>query len=531
MPRTSLSVKIRGRLASDPVLANRLLSLLGPKRLEKIGRRNAIRAAQQAFERVPYYRSLYQNHGFDKNRMMRLDWAGFLSLPTTSKTATVNVPDEDLLDSQLSFPRDDALIGRSSGTTRKPVIWPLGWDELYLIRAIFLKGLRGISADRKPTAVVMIMGMDGLELAGTMAFRAFFSLKEELRWPFEVFLTGEDASDVSAILKWIAKRNFYSLFITSFPGTFESVLDAIAADPQAQDVWTSFKQKKVILGGQLVAKSLRDRAWRELALPENDLTSLEVLYISSDSGQTMAHTTPFAAWLGKYLSERPELYDALGLDPEHRTKSVLEFVPPLSMFIEPNQQGAEGAILTTWKHRPLVRYESHDLVWAKTAHEITSVLSKHSKGWKRDFKRYGYGRRFIPSNSMLGVVLGRVDDIRIVNGANVSPDILRHALELTGILPKIHHFKHDTDDDTPLAYSVYLELPEQVDVARLRELEKEWRPLLLDTLVDMPEIGSVLLAPFKKVIDLRLFVRSRGTEEFEGDDMLTKRSYVPGRKA
>jgi phenylacetate-coenzyme A ligase PaaK-like adenylate-forming protein len=531
MPRTSLGVKMRGKLASDPLLSNRVLRLLGPKRVERLGRKNAIRAAQQAFERVPYYRKLYETHGFDANRMRRLDWAGFVSLPMTSKAATVNVEDEDLLDSHLTFPRDDALIGRSSGTTRKPVIWPTGWDEFYLLRAIFEHGLREIGADHKPSAVVLMMGMDGLELAGTMAFRTFFSMKEELRWPFEVFLTGEDTSDVTAIMKWIAKRNLHSLFVVSFPGTFESALNAIAADPQAHDVWTSFKRKKLILGGQLVAKPLRERVAHELALGENDLTSLEVLYISSDSGHAIAHTTPFVGWLQRFLSERPDLYDVLGLDPEHRTKSILEFVPPFSMFIEPNQEGFEGAILTTWKHRPLVRYQSRDLLWVKTSREIIDILNKHAKGWRRDFKRIGYDRRYIPSTSLIGVVLGRADDIRIVNSANISPDILRHALELAGILPQLHHFKHDTDDDEPLTYYVYVELSGQEDEAQLRRLEEEWKPLLLDALTDMPEIASVLLAPFKKVVDLRLFVRSRGTGEFEGDDMLPKRAYVPVRRS
>jgi len=531
MPKTSLSVKLRGKLAGDPILANRLMRLLGAKRVEKLGRKSAIRAAQQAYETTPYYRELYEANGFDTKRMKRLDWEGFLSLPMTSKAATVNIEDEELLDHTLAFPRDDALIGRSSGTTRKPVIWPTGWNEFYLLRAVFEHGLREVGGDRYPTAVVLMMGMDGLELAGTMAFRAFFSLKEELRWPFEVFLTGEDTSDVTAVLKWLARRNLHSLFVVSFPGTFESVLTAVAADPQAQDVWSQFQRKKLILGGQLVAKPLRERVAQELAIPEHDMTGLEVLYISSDSGHAIAHTTPFVSWLQRFLSDRPDLYDVLGLATEHRAKSILEFVPPFSMYIESNEGGIEGALLTTWKHRPLVRYQSRDLLWVKTAREITTMLNKHAKGWKRDFRRLGYGPRFIPSTALIGVVLGRADDIRIVNSANISPDILRHALELAGILPNIHHFKHDTDEDTPLAYFVYLELPNQEDEAKLHELEAAWHPLLLDALTDMPEISSVLLAPFKKVIDLRLFVRSRGTEEFEGDDMLAKRSYVPVRKA
>jgi phenylacetate-coenzyme A ligase PaaK-like adenylate-forming protein len=518
-------------LASDPALTNRLFRLLGSKRVERIAQRNAIRAAQHAFEHVPYYRSLYEAHGFDTRRMKQLDWAGFLSLPPTSKAAVEDVSDEDLLDSQLAFPRDDALIGLSSGTTRKPVTWPVGWDEFYTFRAVFHIALRALAADRLPTAVVLIMGAEGIDLAGNIVYRAFFSLKEETRWPFELFLAGEDPADVCSLLKWLAKRDIHSLLIGTYPGTFESILDKVAADPEAHTVWTRFKRKKIFLGGQLVARPLRERIWSEMVLADDALTSLEVLYISSDSGQTIAHTTPFAAWLQRYLAERPALSDLLGLDPAHRTKSILEFVPSLSMYVEPNSAGTEGALLTTWKHRPLIRYASRDLVWTMPSRDVTRLLNKHAKGWRRDFKRSGYGRSFIPSNTLIGVVLGRADDIRIVNGANISPDILRHALELAEILPMIHHFKHDTSDEAPLTYWVYVELADNADESRLHALEEEWRPLLRDTLINMPEVGSVLVAPFQKSFDLRLFVRARGTEEFAGDNVLTKRPFVPVRRS
>src|SRR5258706_2136708 len=172
-------------LASDPALTNRLLRLLGSKRVERIAQRNAIRAAQHAFEHVPYYRSLYEAHGFDTRRMKQLDWAGYLSLPPTSKAAVEDVSDEDLLDSQLAFPGDDALIGLSSGTTRKPVTWPVGWDEFYTFRAVFHNALRALAADRLPTAGVFIHGGEGLVPAGHNGPRAVFSAPHKRPLPFQ----------------------------------------------------------------------------------------------------------------------------------------------------------------------------------------------------------------------------------------------------------------------------------------------------------------------------------------------------------
>jgi hypothetical protein len=256
--------------------------------------------------------------------------------------------------------------------------------------------------------------------------------------------------------------------------------------------------------------------------------SIDILYIASETGQAIAHTTPFAAWLQRYLADHPHLYDAIGLDPAHRNKAILEFVPSLSMYVEPHSDGAEGALLTTWKHRPLVRYASHDLIWTMPAREITRLLNKHDKGWRGDFRRHGYGRSYVPSGTQIGVVLGRADDVRLVNAANISPGILEQALALAGILPHIRHFKHDTHDEEPLRYYVYLELPTAADPERIRALEEEWGPRLREALITMPEVGPVLVAPY---FDLSLLVRSRDADEFAGDDLLNKRPYVPGRRA
>jgi phenylacetate-coenzyme A ligase PaaK-like adenylate-forming protein len=531
MPSISVRAKLRGRLASDPALANRLLHLLGAKRVERIAQRNAIRAAQDAYTHVPYYRSHYEAHGFDARRMKRLDWAGFLSLPVVSKETTADVEDRDLLDQRLAFLGDDAVVGLSSGTTWRPVTWPVGWDEFYTLRAIFRQALRKLAADHQPTAVILIMGADGMDLAANITYRAFYSLKEELHWPFEVFVMGESPADVARLLKWLEKRTVDSLLMCAFPGMFERTLDELGAAPETHDLWSRFRRKKIFLGGHQVTTHLQERIRSALALEHAPVDSLEILYIASETGQAIAHSTPFAAWLQRYLAEHPDLYDAIGLDPAHRSKAILEFVPSLSMYVEPHSDGADGALLTTWKHRPLVRYASHDLIWARSARDVTRLLNKHAKRWRRDFRRHGYGRRYVPSGTQIGVVLGRADDVRIVNGANISPGILEHALELTGIRPHIHHFKHDTRDDAPLTYYVYLELPDTADQERIHTLEEEWRPRLREALITMPEVGPVLVAPFQKAFDLQLVVRPRGADEFAGDDLLTKRPYVPGRRA
>src|SRR5262249_36814175 len=104
MRKVSPRVRLLSLMATRPVLANRAVALVGSRRLTRIGRRNAIRAAQNAFARVPFYRKWYEAHGFDAARMRRLDWAGFLSLPTVSKAAAVEAGEEELLDSHQNMP-------------------------------------------------------------------------------------------------------------------------------------------------------------------------------------------------------------------------------------------------------------------------------------------------------------------------------------------------------------------------------------------------------------------------------------------
>src|SRR5262249_44801851 len=123
------------------------------------------------------------------------------------------------------------------------------------------------------------------------------------------------------------------------------------------------------------------------------------------------------------------------------------------------------------------------------------------------------------------MITGRADDIRIVNGTNIAPEVLRDALDDIGVLPRLHHFKHDTDGARPNDYLVYLELQDTLEEAEREALAKMWRPALLQALIAQPSVADLSADP----LVLHLWVRSRGTEEFEGDDQRAKKSYVPRR--
>ena len=283
-----------------------------------------------------------------------------------------------------------------------------------------------------------------------------------------------------------------------------------------------------MMGGQLVAREVRDRVRAAWKLDERDLISEEVAYSSSDTGQLVAHTTPFTQWLERYLAARPALWDELGLPEEHRSKPLMEFVPAMALFTEVDDGG--GLLLTTWKHRPLVRYRSNDQAWLRSGADLLRLLNQHAPGWRDDFAGYGYSRDYIPAVSTLGVIQGRADDVVIVNSANIAPDTLRASLAEIAALPRLRHFKHAADPARPNDYYVYLELrdddPANGDPAALAHLASEWREPLLAALLAQPANTDLVSAHHATPVLLTIFVRASGQDEFAGDDQLPKKTYT-----
>lgn len=519
-------------LAAHPLLANRLLGVLGPGRVEGMARRAAIRAAQQAYRTVPLYRRLYTAQGMTDQQMAHLTWTEFLRLPTLSKAETETEPLTDLLDARVPFPAGDAVISRSSGTTHAPAIWPVGWREFYVLRATFEATLRDLGAHHGvKTAAVAMTALEGGDQSGNSPYRALFSLKEATGWNFEVFGPGEDPTTALDLFRWLTEQGFTALYLISFPGTIERLLDRIATqatkDPAAGVAWTDFTHKRVMVGGQLVAQPIRERMQREMGL---DPAAVQIVYVSSDTGQVVARSTRFTTWLEQYLRAHEEVAAALGLEAEDREKAILEGVPPLAVYTETDPD--LGLLLTTWKHRPLVRYRINDLAWTCSVQEVVRVLRRLTPRWRRDFRTFGGRSADLPFSVSLMVVRGRADDVVIVNAANVSPFMLRSALASlrlvdTPPVDTLHHFKHAADPAHPNQYTVYLELRTPTDDAERLALAEQWHDPLLLALLREPAASDLAAAHRTNPITLRLFVRSPGTAEFAQDADQIKVSYVP----
>ncbi len=536
MARLPLKTRMQVALMSHPRFMRRALRLMGPTRLERMGQRTAIHAARFAYAHVPFYRALYERHGFDATRMARLTWADFQRLPLVSKADVLDIPDADLVDRRLVAPRDDAHMGRSSGTTTDPITWPIGWSEFYTQRTYLKTTLRDLGADRYPTAIVLLAPVDGSDLFGNLTYRLYFSIKEETQWPFEIFAVGEDLPAVDSILRYVARQGYATLWVLGLPGTMQHLLEYQAeraqADPATTMDWAQVPRKLIWLAGQIVPLTLQARIRHDLHLPPDDLDSIQVMFGSSDSGQLIAQSTPFTIWLQRYAADHPTLTalfaERLGLTAEHRDKPLLQFVLGLSVQLENDPEA--GLLLTTWKHRPLVRYRSNDFALYWPGREVVALLDAHAPGWRDDCARAGGGGLAIPTNSMLGMVLGRADDVRIVNGENITPDLLREALAAANVLPFIRHFKHDTDDAQPNHYFVYVELPGAAEAAECDTLAAQWRQPLLDALVHQPNARDFYLAHTPDTITLHLTVRARGTAEFAGDAQRRKIQYTLRRE-
>ena len=535
MPRLPFRTRLQVALMSHPRSMRRLLGFMGPTRMERMGQRNAIKAARLAYAQVPYYRDLYERHHFDAARMARLTWADFQQLPLVSKADVLDIPEAQLMDHHLSAPTDDSMMGRSSGTTTDPITWPVGWSEFYTQRTYLQNTLRDLGAAKQRTAVAILTPSDGNDIFGGLCYRLLFSIKEKTQWPFEIFALGEDLPTVDSILRYVVRQGYENLWILGLPGTMQHLLEYQAERADNPDVamrWDQIPHKLIWLAGQIVPLSLQARIRRDLHIPADDRDSIQVLFGSSDSGQLIAQSTPFTIWLQHYAATQPQLTEQLeqqlGITAEHRDKPLMQFVPGLSIHMENDPEA--GVLLTTWKHRPLVRYRSNDFALYWPGRQVIALLDQHAPGWRQDFAHSGPGHQALPTNMMLGMILGRADDVRIVNGENITPDLLREALAAANILPYIRHFKHDTDDTLPNEYFVYLELPGEADEAECSALAQQWNQPLLDALIHQPTARDFYYAHTPGAIALHLMVRARGAEEFGGDDQRRKIKYTPRRR-
>lgn len=525
MVRISFTFRVKSALVRHPLLANRLMRMLGARGVERLARRSAIRAAQKAYRQVPFYQSLFTRSGFTARQMRRLNWKGFQQLPISDKVQAMGVADRDLMDNRRSSPDADAIIGRSSGTTAGPAFWPAGWEELTLARAAYWRWLREIGADRTRTAVVVSMTVDGYDLAGNLTLFSVFSLKEQTHWPYQTFAAGENPEDVIILARWLTEQSYETLFLLGFPGAIERLLDLNLeleqANPGSGVDWSRFNRIRVAMGGQVVSPVLRKRIRQEMGISIFDLM---FIYSSSDIGQVLFQSSPFTLWLESLLEAHPELGAKLGISEEDQGKPIMECITALAVYSEIAPDGT--LVVTTWKHRPLVRYQTHDLLWVQSTRDIIRTLNREVKGWRKDFARAGFGRRFIPRVATLGTIQGRDDDVCIVNACNITPDLLRSALEESAILSRLHHFKHSTNPAYPTRYSVYLELDQPASADELCELTKLWSPQLLQALLTRPGLPDLAASHRANPIDFQLILRSRGEAEFATDDHYPKKRYM-----
>lgn len=346
----------------------------------------------------------------------------------------------------------------------------------------------------------------------------------------EVTATGEDAEKAHQWLCQFAQEGFTSLCIVSFPGTMERLLNYEQALPEAERVpWSVFKRKHILMGGMTAGLSLRKRVRAEMGLDPTSLSSESILYISSDTVVKMAQTSPFTLFLERHLDTHPELYSHLDLAEEYRDRPLLQFVPPFSMFLEYDHP--EGLLVTQWKHQPLIRYRIGDLVWTVTVASLLPILDRVTPLWREDFRRAGGSKADMPTAATVGVVLGRADEVVIVNAANVSTAMVDLALEHAGLKEQIKHWKHRTDHNDPNAYYLYLELHRTPGEEQLLALAQGWQGRILDALLKVPAASDLAAAHRTNAIDFHLLVRGEGSAEFAGDSRMRKRTHAVPRQA
>jgi phenylacetate-coenzyme A ligase PaaK-like adenylate-forming protein len=363
--RIPLSLKLKMFMAERPRMVNFLFRIIGIKRIESLGHKTALKAARSAYLHVPYYHNLFESQDFTDNKISHLTWNEFQLLPQTSKKLSEGVPDTDMLDSRISSPREIAMIGRSSGTLHAPVRWPMSWSSFYLAMASGKTGFDLIDNSKDgPTAAIIMASIDGGDSSGNVPFRTLLYRKIQTRGNFEIFPVGEQTDVVHDWVNWIVHHGYKSCLIYTFPGTLERLLDYEQTLPEDKRIdWGQFTRKQIVLTGQVVDRSLRERYRREMKIDPASLTSEVILYASSDTGGVIARSTPFTCWLERYLDQHEDIAKLLGINSSMRNGALVEFLPPLTMYVDFNQpKGVEdGSEILRKQEVILLIFHGHQL--------------------------------------------------------------------------------------------------------------------------------------------------------------------------
>jgi phenylacetate-CoA ligase len=368
-----------------------------PPALYPLGSRAALRAAFNAYRRVPGYRDFVNRHGWTDDPSLPGDQR-LARLPVTDKKSYVlaYTTAERCLDGRLKLRGTE--MDESSGSSGKPYNWVRGAAELNEMHWQFSQYARYMFREDVVTINAFSMGAwsSGVNMARSMQRSGL------------VKSIGPDLEKIVDTLRVLGPA--YPYVICGYPPFLREILEY--GDAQGLD-WRPYRMYGIV-GGEAISEQLRDRLLTRFS-------AIYSAYGASDLDIGVSAETPLSIWIRRQAAAVPELRKLIfGDDP--RLPMLFQYNP-----LDHNIEIVDGELVITVCRlsmlSPRIRYNIHDAGGAFAFEQAIAAC----RMFGLDPPIAGPNGR-PPFRLPFMFVHGRSDSTVSYMGANIYPEDIEQAL-------------------------------------------------------------------------------------------------------
>jgi phenylacetate-CoA ligase len=370
----------------------------------------------EAISRVPAYKRFLTDHLGTLPDIKSMD--DFAQLPLTSKADYImNYSTPDLcMDGSIPCAH---LWLRSSGTSKKPFFWPRRAEDEQGFPAAMRKLFHDyVSPDVQPTLIVvgLALGPWGTGMQSSYAFRMLARETPGLA----VVSPGLQNDSIIEVLERLSPHYKQTLFLC-YPPFAKMVLEEAAS----RGVDVASLNIHLMVGGEGITESYRERMWKLLGHSEQDLHKVWCLYGSTDFAN-VGFENPLTIAARRMITSQG-LWETIFDNPD--VPMLFQRVPTQTYF-----EIVDGELVVTrLQGIPLIRYRSGDHVKFIERDELLSCLKDAGCDAEQAVRDAGLP---VPEWKTPFVALyGRIDHAVFFYGAKITVEQVKAALDAPSMVP------------------------------------------------------------------------------------------------
>jgi phenylacetate-CoA ligase len=365
---------------------------------------------REAVARVPAYRAFLTEKTGSVPAVGTLD--EFARLPFMNKADYImKHPVPDLC--MDGSPACAHLWLRSSGTSRKPFFWPRRYeDERNMPRGVGSLFGAYVSPEAQPTLIVVGLAL-GPWGTGMQTAYIFRTLAHEVPG-LAVVSPGLQNESILECLERLSPLYKQTLLL-SYPPFAKTVLE----EAVRRGINLSALNLRVMVGGEGITETYRERMWSLLGRSERELDSVWSLYGSTDFGNAGFENALTIAI--RRLVVRRGLAQAVFGEPD--IPMLFQQVPSPIHFEVVNGE----LVVSRLQGIPLIRYRTGDHVVILSKAELLARLNRAGCDAEQMVRDAGLP---VPDwDTPMVALYGRIDQSVFFYGAKINPEQLKTALE------------------------------------------------------------------------------------------------------